>query len=101
MKTRVFPRTTTLVIISISLLALRANAEPKLRYEVTEILPISDDLYAYPAAINNHGVIVGGVLDEVWRPVVYRNGVMESLPVAEGFAKDINDAGDPIVHSTA
>ena len=89
-----------LALIATCLLDASANAAPKLRFEVTEIAP---EVFPpmYPAAINNDGVVAGGLGDEwPFEPVTYRNGVIERLPLPYGLAVDINDAGDVIVFTS-
>jgi len=86
----------TLVSIATCLIALNVDADSKLRFEVTELVGPGQTLLAVD--INNHGVIVGG-LGSGWpfQPVQYRNGVVEDLPVPNGLALAINDAGDLVV----
>lgn len=82
-----------LVPIATCLIALNAEADPKLRFEVTELVASGQVLV--PVDINNHGVIVGGLGSEwPFQPFQYRNGLVEGLPVPLGLAVAINDAGE-------
>jgi len=78
------------------LLGASANADPKLRFDATPI--VAGYITVVPTAINDHGVVIGGLGDEwPFQPFKFSDGVMESLPVSEGLALDINDRGDIIV----
>jgi probable HAF family extracellular repeat protein len=90
----------TLILIATCFVPAPADADPKPRYdELTEIVQTLSGYYALPTAINNHGVVVGGGFGEPddGQPFLYRNGVMEGLPIVHGLALDINDAGDVLV----
>lgn len=91
-----------LVIIATCLALASANADPKLRFEVTEIVPTPESLTVYPLAMNIHGEVVGAIGDN-WpiQPFKYHNGVFDILPFEEAVATDINDAGDFIISGSS
>ena len=82
----------TPAIIASCLVAATVRADPKLRFEVTEIVSAES---IYPAAINNHGVVVGGIANGArLQPFIYESGIVEMLPFEDAVVTDINDAGD-------